>query len=291
MSDQQTQSIPAVGFLVMAFTQETAGDDALKAMETAKKQHQFYFENAAVVRQDSNGKVHYRETGDMRSSEGAGVGALIGGTLGILGGPAGIALGAGAGAAIGATLAHYDDGFRNEGLKTVGSALKPGTSAVAAITSDNFLKAVQKQVSVENIRTFVSNLANEISARLGEGKNVALGLILTEAGLAFKEVAVDENSAQVVGMVITDDAVIAGGAALTADRLDYSAEAATEKGAAVEVGTVTKDGSIIVDDVATDEGEAAVVTVILPDDTTKETPVEADKPAEADKPDDKPATA
>jgi uncharacterized membrane protein len=260
-------------------------------MKEAKKQQQFYFENAAVIRQDANGKVHYKETGDMRMGKGAGAGALIGGVLGILGGPAGIAIGASAGAAIGAGVTHRDAGFKDESLQTVGLALKPGTSAVAAITSDNFLKAVQKQVSVENIRTFVSNLANEISARLGEGKNVALGLILTEAGLAFKEVALDENSAQVVGMVITDDAVIAGGAALTADRLDYSAEAATEKGAAVEVGTVTKDGAIVVDDVATDEGEAAVATVILPDDTTKETPVEADKPAEADKPDDKPATA
>ena len=279
MSDAQAQSVAAVGFLVIAFTEETAGDEALNAMKEAKKQHQFYFENAAVIRQDAEGKVHYQETGDMRMGRGAGAGALIGGILGILGGPAGVAIGASAGAAIGAAATHGDAGFKDESLKTVGLALKPGTSGVAAITSDAFLKAVQKQVPVEDIRRMVSNLAAEISARLNEGKSVALGFILAETGLAFKEVAVSEKSAEVVGLVITNDTVVAGGAVATADRLDYKVVAATEEGAVIEEGTVTKDGALIVDDIVTDEGEAEVATVILPDDEAAGTPAEDDKPA------------
>lgn len=289
MNDTQTQGVAAVGFLIMAFTEETAGDEALKAMKEAKKQNQFYFENAAVIRQDAKGKVHYQETGDMRMGKGAGAGALIGGVLGILGGPAGIAIGASAGAAIGAAATHGDAGFRDESLKTVGLALKPGTSAVTAITSDAFLRAVQKQVPVEDIRRVVSNLAAEISAKLDEGKSVALGLILAETGLAFKEVAVDENSAEVVGLAITDDAVVAGAAVATADRVDYEIAAATEEGAVVEVGAVTKEGALIVDDVVTNEGEAAVATVLLPDDAAAGAPAEADKPAEAGDTEDKPA--
>jgi len=289
MNDTQTQGVAAIGFLIMAFTEETAGDEALKAMKEAKKQNQFYFENAAVIRQDAKGKVHYQETGDMRMGKGAGAGALIGGVLGILGGPAGIAIGASAGAAIGAAASHGDAGFRDESLKTVGLALKPGTSAVTAITSDAFLRAVQKQVPVEDIRRVVSNLAAEISARLDEGKSVALGIILAATGLAFKEVAVDENSAEVVGLAITDDAVVAGAAVATADRVDYEIAAATEEGAVVEVGAVTKEGALIVDDVVTKEGEAAVATVLLPDDAAAGAPAEADKPAEAGDTEDKPA--
>jgi hypothetical protein len=76
--------------------------------------------------------------------------------------------------------------------------LKPSTSAVFAITSDAFLRAVQDQVSIEDIRTFVSNLASKISNTLNKGKSLALAVILSEAGLAYKEVAVDENSAEVV---------------------------------------------------------------------------------------------
>ena len=72
-------------------------------------------------------------------------------------------------------------------------ALKPGTSAIAAITSHDFLKAVQQQVAIEDIRTIVSNLAAEISAQLGQNKSVAIGLILTEGGLAIKEIAADAD--------------------------------------------------------------------------------------------------
>jgi uncharacterized membrane protein len=280
MSDQQPPMKPAVGFLIIAFTEETAGDEALKSMDAAKQHHQFYFENAAVIRQDANGKVQYRETGDMRTSEGAGVGALIGGVLGILGGPAGMAIGAGVGAALGAAAAQYDDGFKNKNLKTVGNALKPGTSAVAAITSDDFLRSIHKQVPDDDIRQFVSNLAAEISARLDEGKSVAIGILLAETGLAFKEVAVDESSAQVIGLAITNDAVVAGGAVATADRLDYGVAAATEEGTAVETGTVTEEGALIVDAVVTDEGEAAFTTVLVPEETASEIPAEEEKPAE-----------
>jgi uncharacterized membrane protein len=285
MSDKQTQGVAAVGFLVMAFTDETAGDEALKAMKEAKKQKQFYFEDAAVIRQSADGEVHYEETGDMRMGRGAGAGALIGGILGALGGPAGIAMGASAGAALGAAASHGDAGFRDESLKTVGLALKPGTSAVTAITSDAFLKALRKEIPVEDIRTFVSNLAALISRRLNEGKNVALGVILAEDGLALKEVAVGENSAEVTGLVITDEAVIAGGAVATADQLDYEIAEATSEGAFVEAGTITKDGALIVDDVVTAEGEIVAATAVLPEGETAETPAEEDdaeeKPADA----------
>ena len=154
MSDSQQQGVPAVGFLVMAFLDETAADQTLDAMKQAKKQGQFYFEDAAVIRQDAQGKVHYHETGEMARGKGAGIGALVGGIVGVLGGPVGVALGAGVGAAVGAA-ASGDKGFRNESLGTVGVALKPGTSAIAAITSHDFLRAVQKQVPIEQTRAAV----------------------------------------------------------------------------------------------------------------------------------------
>ncbi len=253
MSETQTEDIFAVGFLVMAFTDENAADEVLKEMKEAKKQKQFYFEDAAVVRQDAKGKVHYHETGDMHTGKGAEAGALIGGLLGILGGPAGVALGAGAGAAIGAAAAHGDAGFRDESLKSVGVALKPGTSALSVITSHDFLRAVQKEVDIADIRSMVSNLANEISSRLEEGKSMALGIIMSEEGLAVKEVAVSEDSAEVFGLVVTDEAVIAGAALVTADEVDYEVGVATAKGTAVEAGVVTEDEAVVVDYVEMDE--------------------------------------
>jgi uncharacterized membrane protein len=280
MNDTKNQGTPAVGFLIMAFTEEKAGDEALKAMQAARQQKRFYFENAAVIRQDTTGKVHYRETGDMKTGKGAGVGALIGGVIGIFGGPAGVALGASTGGAIGAAAAHKDAGFRDESLKTVGQAMKPGTSAVAAITNVAFLRDLQKQTDVEAIRAFVDKLAAEISAKLNEGKNVALGILLSESGLVFKEVAANENSAEVISLAITDEAVVAGAALATADRLDYGVMAATSDAVMTETGTVTKEGAVIVDDVVTREGESVVVTAVVPEEAVVKA-VEAPKPAAA----------
>lgn len=266
MSNPQPQPTPAVGFLVMAFTNETGADEALKAMKEAKSQGQFYFEDAAVVRQDAEGKVHYQETGDMKTGHGAGAGAIVGGILGLLGGPAGIALGASAGAAIGALASHGDAGFKDESLNTIGVALKPGTSALTAITSHAFLRAFQKQVSPEEIRTLVGNLANEISGKLAEGKSLALGILFSEEAFVVKELAVGKDSAEVVGMAITNEAVVAGAAVITKEGMGYEVGVATAEGALVEQGVVTEEGAVIAD------------TVILPQALPEREPAAGTKP-------------
>ena len=257
MNDTQQQGIPAVGFVVVAFTDEMAADQALDAMKAAKKQQQFYFEDAAVIRQDPQGKVHYHETGDMSAGKGAGIGAIVGGVLGILAGPAGIAVGAGAGAAVGAAISSADKGFKNESLGTIGVALKPGTSAVAAITSHDFLKAVQQQVAIEDIRAVVSNLAAELSARLGENKSVAIGLLLTEEGLAIQEIAANEETTEVVGAVITGDAAVVGASVATAEGSAYKVVGATAEGTVVEAGVSTDEGTVVADAVIPSEDDKA----------------------------------
>jgi uncharacterized membrane protein len=270
-----------VGFLVMAFNDEKAGDEALEAMKKAKKEKQFYFEEAAVIRQDTKGKVHYHETGDMGTRKGAGIGALVGGVLSILGGPIGLAVGAGIGAAAGALAASRDSGFRNESLNMVGVALKPGTSAVVTITSHEFLKAVQKQVPIENIRESVANLSTHLGDRLREGKDVALGILLTDVGLAMQEIAVNDESAEVVSAVITSDAIVAGSAIVTSEGAGYQVVAANAEGVAYETGVGTAEGAVIRSGVITAEGATVVEAVLLPeasaDDANK---VEEAKPAD-----------
>lgn len=274
MSDEQPQAVPAVGFLVMAFTDENAADDALKALQDAKKHNQVYFEDAVTIRQDAAGKMKYHEIGDMSTGKGAGVGAFVGGVLGILGGPAGIALGASAGAAIGAIAAHRDAGFKDDSLNRIGVALKPGTSALAMITSDDFLKAVHQQVGDEELQEFVTHLAAEISRLLEAGKNMALGLILAEDGLAIREIAADEQSTEVVGAVITSDAVVAGAAVITDEGAAYEVGVATDEGEVItasETVPVTVTATAVVEPVA--EEEAALAEADADE--------ESDAPAEA----------
>ena len=109
------------------------------------------------------------------------------------------------------------------------------------------LKAVQDQVSEAEMLESVKNLAAEISQKLDEGKSMALGILLTEQGLAVKEVAVSEDSMEVFGMAVTNDAVVAGAAVATEEGVAYEVAVETEEGAAVEAGVVTEDGAVIVD--------------------------------------------
>ncbi len=79
--------------------------------------------NAAVLHVNAEGKLKFVESKDW----GAGRGALVGGAIGILGGPIGIVAGGG----IGALAAKLrDSGFNNKQLEQLGASLTENSSAV-----------------------------------------------------------------------------------------------------------------------------------------------------------------
>jgi uncharacterized membrane protein len=86
--------------------------------------------NSAVLFVKPDGSPKFVESKDW----GAGRGALIGGAIGILGGPLGIV----AGGSIGALAAKLrDSGFKNDQLQQLGKSLGPNSSAVVIeISSD-----------------------------------------------------------------------------------------------------------------------------------------------------------
>ncbi len=205
---QTNQEIAGVGILVAAFPEEEAGEQALKVLREARELKYVRFEDVAVIRHDAEGGVHYHETGDMGSSKGAGIGAVIGGVIGVLGGPIGIVAGAGAGAIIGGAAAHGDAGFKDENLERLGTALQPSTSAIALTTSDKFLHAARNKATDAEIRTVVADLSAQLVAKLEEGKNVALGLVLSEEGLTITEVASKKKYTEVISIITAKDGVI-----------------------------------------------------------------------------------
>jgi uncharacterized membrane protein len=86
--------------------------------------------NAAVLHVRPDGTVKFVESRDW----GAGRGALLGGVIGIIGGPIGILAGGG----IGALAAKLrDSGFKNDQLERLGTSLGPNCSAaVIEIAAD-----------------------------------------------------------------------------------------------------------------------------------------------------------
>jgi hypothetical protein len=115
--------------------------------------------NTAVIFVRPDGKAKFVESKDW----GAGRGALVGGAIGILGGPIGIVAGAGIG---GLAAKLRDSGFKNDQLEQLGKSLQPSHSAVvvelAADGVDTAKKLVEtlgaKQVVVEDLDAGVATL-------------------------------------------------------------------------------------------------------------------------------------
>ena len=249
-SDTADQGVAGVGMLLANYTSKDGAAAAYESLKGAMDSGQFYYEDAAVVSRDVDGTVSIKEHGDMTTGKGAGIGALIGGVIGILGGPAGIAIGAGAGAAIGGVAAHSDAGFNNETLERIGGALPNNTSALAVTTSKDFVEVVRSQSTGEEALTMAQDIADVINDNLNAGQDVLMALVLTENGVAATRVAASDDAVAVFGMVATD-------------------EGATARAV-----------------VATDEGVAAAETTVVPvADDSAAAPV-ADDPAAAPVADD-----
>src|SRR5436189_6455400 len=113
--------------LAASFTTPDRGSRAAGALGGAMRDK---IGNTAVLFVKPDGKAKFVESRDW----GAGRGALLGGAIGIIGGPVGML----AGGAIGALTAKLrDSGFKNDQLEELGRSLEPNTSAVVVrIASD-----------------------------------------------------------------------------------------------------------------------------------------------------------
>ena len=135
-----------------AFQDEEAAGETLKQLKELKKEKIIGIVDAAVIRKDDDGKIHIKETADMTGKKGAGVGALIGGAVGLLAGPVG--LWAGGAAIVGWLAARRDKGFKDERLEKVGEALNPGTSAIIAVVEHKWGRRAREGASRGRRRRF-----------------------------------------------------------------------------------------------------------------------------------------
>lgn len=168
------------GILVAAYTDEAAAKAVLEKIEKAKKDKSFQFWDAAVIRKNERGHYFFDETKDMSAPKGAGIGAVIGGLIGITGGPAGIVIGAGLGAAVGGFFANADGGIKDERLEDVGHALEAENSALLIVSDQEYLRDMRAYADAEDTMVAVHKLTDGISEHMQQGQNVAF--TITSAG-------------------------------------------------------------------------------------------------------------
>src|SRR6476661_9142998 len=142
--------------LAASFTTPDGGSRAAGALGGSMRDR---IGNTAVLFVRPDGKAKFVESKDW----GAGRGALLGGAIGIIGGPLGIL----AGGSIGALTSKLrDSGFKNDQLERLGGTLAPNNSAVVIEIAADAVDVAKKlleplgaqEIVVQDVDSSVANL-------------------------------------------------------------------------------------------------------------------------------------
>ena len=247
-----------VQVIVAAFQEEKAADEALSELKQAKWAGLIGIQNAAVIRRDQKDKLHIKELKDWGGGKGAVAGGAIGAVAGVLLGPGALLTGA-AGALIGGLAAKLrDSGFSDERLKTVGSSLKPGTSAIIAVIEHTWVAQLEEELEEAGADVLTESIASDVAAQLDAGREVAYSALSTADALEVDRVAAGEEEAEASRLIITEDGLIAGNVVASSEGVVAEQLVATEEGETYEAIAASEEGVAYIGAAATDEGAAAI---------------------------------
>jgi len=159
-----------VEVVLAAFNDEDGAEKALGQLKQAKKDRLIGIRNAAVLWKDDKGKLHFKETADMRGGKGAVIGGVIGGVVGLIFPPS-ILASAAVGAAVGGFSAKlHDAGFPDDRLREVGKGLKPNTSALIAVIEDVWVREVEAELRQYGADVVTEAVRADIASQLESEK-------------------------------------------------------------------------------------------------------------------------
>lgn len=186
----QESDVP-VEVVLAAFNDEKGAANALSELKKAQKERLVGIRNAAVLWKDDSGKLHFKETADMRGGKGAVIGGVVGGVVGLIFPPS-ILASAAVGAAIGGFSARLrDSGFPDDRLREVGEGLKPNTSALIAVIEHIWVREVEDELRAYGADVITEAVRADIAAQLeaeppvsvpvaGNGDSAGTGATATE---------------------------------------------------------------------------------------------------------------
>ena len=267
--------------IVAAFQDENGAEAAYKELKYAKKEHLIKIQDAAVIRRDQKNKLHIKDVHDIGGGKGAGIGAVVGGAIGLLAGP--VVLVGAAGALIGGLAAKMKDGgFPDSRLKQIGEGLQPGTSAIVAVIEHTWVADLEDALAEAGAQVVTAAISADIAEQLAAGKEVSYSAIETDEAMDITRTAVGENEAEFTEIVLAEGTVMAQSAVVNQDGMAYEGMVATEDGIAYEAAVVTADEVDYVAAVVTDDGAVVEqITAVVEDDEVEviESDVEEDSAA------------
>ena len=125
-------------FVVVIFPTEAQAYEGRRAMQDLQAEGSLVFYGMAVLTKAADGKVAVEEAADKAPVD-TGLGALIGGLVGLIGGPSGAAVGFASGTLIGSYSDLFSLGVGEDFLDKVSGQLTPGKSAVVAEVEEDWV--------------------------------------------------------------------------------------------------------------------------------------------------------
>lgn len=153
--------------LVFSFADTHTADEVVNELKASQKLGGYKVVAEAVVIREADGSVHVHEPGE--GGKGATIGAVVGGALGLLGGPVGVLWLAAAGGALGGVAGHFAGrSIPADDLKKIGEQLQPNSSAFLALVEDTDAEAVVNSMSGIQANVVTVILGDELSGTIAQ---------------------------------------------------------------------------------------------------------------------------
>jgi uncharacterized membrane protein len=188
MMSKQSDSSAVYNILAFAFAGQDTASQTVKEIKSSGVLEGYEIVAQATIDQDAKGKVKIHEPG--RGGVGATIGAVAGGALGLIGGPAGVLALAAAGAAVGGTAGHYwGRAIPKSDLEELGEALTPDSSAFLLLLEDTYSEGVVKSMAGYNANVVTLTVGDDLSGQIasytaGEATDAAGDVVAGESAVA-----------------------------------------------------------------------------------------------------------
>lgn len=150
-------------FVVVILPDETKAYEGTRAFAALHNEHNLTVYSVAVVTKDKESKIYVKDAATS-GPLGIAVGALVGGLIGVFGGPAGLLAGVAGGAVIGGLRDMFNLGLSTAFIEKVSTELEPGKTAVIAEVDEGWetpLDARMASIGGTVMRNWRSDIEDE----------------------------------------------------------------------------------------------------------------------------------
>jgi uncharacterized membrane protein len=167
VSKEKKEKSTVYNILAFTFDGKDDADEAVKQIKKSGALKGQMIVAEVIVEQDEKGKVHVHEPG--HGTFGSVVGAVGGGLLGLIGGPAGLLAWTVGGAVVGGVAGKYlGRPFSKGDLEEIGEAMSPNSSAFLLLVEDIHSESVINSMEGYNANVVTLTVGDELSGQIAQ---------------------------------------------------------------------------------------------------------------------------